>query len=345
MTLFLCAYKYKNFTKEEKIMETRNNYYEISKGGDLWIAKHQGNIVFCENVVKLEQYGVALMALTNSNTFRLYLPDLRRYGPARPRYNYSLLTPVLTGISEYRYFDTSVKGEDANGIFLLKVDDYYTFIQTDSYSWYISEEGIAEGRRKNLPKFQYNKIEFLEEFSYIGLDQFIVRTDTTDYLLSFRCSNVGGTGSQTKIVNLHGRASTMPEFTGEFIVTTENGQYMPLTFDEQEHPKMFGSIKPFSEEDKKHLLKSDKDCGYWFYDSDGNIVRMMTFDSQKSYASNSYQLDFEPAKSIHFIKRYTFDKSENIFLDVWKIELVNGEQKLLLHCKYKTILADINDFS
>lgn len=327
-------------------MKTRYKYYEISKEGDYWIAKIQGNTVFCEKVFNLEQYGVALIAQTHYNTFKLYLPEYNKFcAREQPEYSYHKLTLVLSGISAYKYFDTSIKGEDASGIFILKMDDYYTFIKTDLYAWHISEEGIAEGRKENLPKLQCKKIEFREEFSYICLDQFIVRTDTTDYLLSFYCGNVFGTASQTEIVDLHGTATTMPEFTKNFIVTTENGQYMSSTFDEQKPPKMFGSIKPFSEEDKKHLLQSDKDCGYWFYDSDGNIVRMMTFDSQKSFGSNSYQLDFKPAKSIHFIKRYTFDKSENIFLDVWKIELVNGEQKLLLHCKYKTILADINDFS
>ena len=330
-------------------MKTRNNYYEISKEGDFWIAETvntiTGNtIVLKRQLLELKQYGVALIAKTHSNTYDLYLPEQRFYGRHGSQYFYDP-TLVLTDIKSYQYFDTSKENEVASGIFMLQKEDYYTFIKTDLYSCYISQEGTVRGRKENLPKLYCKKIEFLKEFSYIGPDDFIVRTESSDYLLRFYCSNVYGTESQTAVVDLKGRAAAMPDFTRQFIVTTEIGQYMhTLYLGDDKNPEVFGSIKPFSEEDKILLLKSSKDCGYWFYDSGGSILRMVMFDSQKSLGSNSYRLNFDHAKSISFIKRYTFNKSEKIFLDIWKIDYANGDQKLLLHCKGNSIFADISDF-
>lgn len=329
------------------------SFYTITKENDTFTAtiRNRYTLFSEQNIKDLKQFGIALMTTEMDGTHSLYMPTRVCGLTSSASYIDCGIETIkaLSDISSYQYF---------NNTLLLIKDNYCVFIQPDNYAWYFNGGGIAEGRRNKLEKIYFaNKAYIREDFNYLTNNNIICNVDGTDYLIrnsDENCINTIGTSPQIKIIPL-GKAEPLSGNNNCIKVTNENGTYIhhegfPYEIDNEYKKSIIYAdrIVKFSDYDaledfQEIIYEEKKSYGYWFKNSDGNILKI------ELYPYNSLEPCYEvslkkPAKSIKFIERLEFYKDiQFVTLDIWKVLYATGEEEILFKCNSDTLTIDLKE--
>lgn len=305
-------------------MSEKKNYYEISEEGGLWTATtllgKKPIIRFQKSVQKLEQHDCCLIAKQINGGYNLYLPVISADGHWIIVNKEMFL--VLDNIESYQYY---------NGIFLLRMKDYCTFIQPERFAQCMTEE-ILEERKKNLPKIYCKKSYFRTGFEYLSHflhPMFIFHADDNDYLLETLGGNIFRTDALVKIIPTGGIAEPLPLSNRLVKIVTDKGIFL---CDENgvDKENCYHSIEPFESMDYTEIYPMEEGyTGFWFKDSDGNILRMSIGRKNSSWIKFNITPKY-PAESIVNVKNYIKDEEK---LQIWKITYINGEKEFILICR------------
>ena len=127
--------------------------YKITKKGDTFIAKLDGNIVFEGKVKHLRQCGIALITTNTNGKHDLYLPVRKLAYNCFYLENKERCLPVLRNFSNYQAFEDML---------LLRMDDCCLFIKPSSFSMFLSYPSLLKERTKNIPLVPMEKVSYID---------------------------------------------------------------------------------------------------------------------------------------------------------------------------------------
>lgn len=320
-------------------MSKRKYFYKITEKGGIWTAKgfykDKAYIMFQEKVKNLKQFAnSALMTTKENGKHDLYLPT--NSGGSHIYVDVKCI-PFLTDIESYQY---------SNGMFLLRMKDYITFVNRNC-GYNLSKEGIIEIRRKNLTKIYCKEAFIREDLSCLSYEfllghPFICNVDGNDYVIEKPI--YGGEEEILKPHNLNGRVEQLPGVNGGFKIITSNGESMfesaPLDYEilgRFGSLEKYHSIEPFLEEDYNPVFNKDDYTGYWFKNSDGNITRV-SFYQNNLFAYDGLKIEFlKPIKSMKFLKNKFNNIPVKAKIGAWKIVDEDGKKIVMIIYLTKTI--------
>lgn len=328
------------------------SFYTITKENGMFTAtvRNRFTLFADENIKDLKQFGIALITTEIDGTHSLYIPTRVCGLTSSVSYIDCEIETIkaLSGISSYQYF---------NDTLLLIKDNYCVFIQPNNYAWYFNRVGIAEGRRDKLEKIYFTEKAYIrEDFDYLTNNNVICNVDGNDYLIRNDDKDSIGiydTSSQIEIIPL-GKAEPLSGNNNCIKVTNKNGMYihhegLPYEIDNQDKESIIYAdrIVEFDINDSSAfseiIYEEKKSYGYWFKNSDGNILKLELYPCNSLDSCYNVSLE-KPAKSIKFVKCLTFyNDTQLVIADVWKVLYADGEEKILLKCNNDTLSIDLKE--